>query len=166
LQEHLLRDCVDVFQLTELLLTPHASRPCHHWTARRIGGAVPVFKILVIDDDRASADALSAVLGVEGYNVRHAYGALEALDKIDGWAPDIVFLDISMPVHDGFATAKVLRRLNRTRRSVLVAHTALMEDYVRARSATDSFDAYCQKGTSVSQLLAMLRLYRQTSEHP
>jgi two-component system OmpR family response regulator len=115
-------------------------------------------KILVIDDDHASADALAAALNSEGHDVRQSYSALGAFMHIDGWAPAIVLLDISMPEHDGFSMARMLRRLDRTRDLVIIAVTALMEDYVRERCFPGSFDGYFQKGTPLITLLAFLRV--------
>ena len=69
-----------------------------------------------------------------------------------------------MPVHDGFATARVLRRLSATRDTILIAYTALVEDYVRQRDSRGALDAYCQKGAPLSTLLALIDDFRKSGE--
>ena len=64
---------------------------------------------LIIDDDAGIADALSAVLDQEGYQVRVApdgRAALELLDKEP--APQLIFVDLSMPGMDGYAFLRQL----------------------------------------------------------
>jgi two-component system OmpR family response regulator len=132
-------------------------RPFSRWTSRRASSDRFPRKILVVDDDRASADALAAALASEGHDIRYAYNAVGAFGQIDDWVPAIVLLDISMPEHDGFAMARMLRRFASTRNVVVIAVTALMEDYVRAHRSSGSLDGYFQKGTSITALLALLQ---------
>jgi two-component system, OmpR family, response regulator len=62
-----------------------------------------------------------------------------------------------MPEHDGFAMARTLRRFASTRNIVVIAVTALREDYVRAHGSSGGLDGYFQKGTSITALLALLQ---------
>ena len=75
---------------------------------------------------------------------------------IDGWVPHVVVLDISMPEHDGFATARVLRRISPTRNAGIIAFTALGEDYVRSKGLHAGFDGYCQKGNAPGVLVDLI----------
>jgi len=134
------------------------TRRFSRWTSRRTSSDRLPKKILVVDDDRASADALATALSSDGYDVRYAYSAVGAFGHIDRWVPAIVLLDISMPEHDGFAMARMLRRFASTRDVVVIAVTALMEDYVRAHRSSGSLDGYFQKGTSITALLALLQV--------
>ncbi len=81
---------------------------------------------------------------------------MDALQAIDGWVPHVVVLDISMPEHDGFATARVLRRISPTRNAGIIAFTALGEDYVRSKGVHAGFDGYCQKGNAPSVLVNLI----------
>jgi two-component system OmpR family response regulator len=66
-------------------------------------------------------------------------------------------LDISLPVHNGFAIARLLRRLKQTRDMVLVAHTAFIRDFVAGSSRPGEFDGYCQKGHPLKNLIGLIR---------
>lgn len=66
------------------------------------------FKILIVDDEPFNLDYLEQELDDLGYATLRAVNGQEALDKIKAEAPDLVLLDIMMPVMDGFA---VLARL-------------------------------------------------------
>src|SRR5262245_8453392 len=67
-------------------------------------GALPaVTSILIVEDDAATRDALTMVLSDEGYAVSSAANGLEAIDLLrQGAAPDLIILDLMMPVMDGW----------------------------------------------------------------
>ena len=56
---------------------------------------------LVVEDDPQIQRLLQESLQDEGYEVRAALNGREALDLLDGWLPDIILLDLLMPVMDG-----------------------------------------------------------------
>jgi CheY-like chemotaxis protein len=66
--------------------------------------------ILVVDDDPDILDALSEILEAEGYEVDRARHGQEALARIDQRRPDLILLDLMMPVMDGWEFAHALRR--------------------------------------------------------
>lgn len=62
-------------------------------------------RILVVEDDESLRDALLEVLGDEGHDVRaaaHGAEALETLETTDAWMPEVLVLDLMMPVMDAF----------------------------------------------------------------
>ena len=58
-------------------------------------------RILIVEDDRDLNNAYSIILRNEGYEVAEAYDGKEALDKLDDFAPDLILLDLLMPVMGG-----------------------------------------------------------------
>ena len=132
-------------------------RCCARWTTRpvRFTGNLPA--ILVVDDHEASGAALTAALGQEAMDARFAASGVQALELTRNWIPDVVVLDINMPLHDGFSTARVLRRIPSTRDAAIVAFTALDECEVRAKGLPAGFDGYCQKGQSPQDLVDMIQ---------
>ncbi|MDR5856686.1 response regulator [Caballeronia sp. LZ062] len=134
----------------------HSPR-CALWTNRSIDVDLPCWRILVVDDNASSAEALAAALTADGFETRIALSGVDALHAVDGWVPHIVILDISMPEHDGFATARVLRRIARTRDAGIIAFTALGEELVRTKGLHAGFDAYCQKGNSPATLVHLMQ---------
>ena len=57
--------------------------------------------VLVVEDDPALSDAFSIVLRKEGYEVVVAFNGKEALQKVDGSMPDLILLDLLMPIMGG-----------------------------------------------------------------
>ncbi|NJK80270.1 MAG: response regulator transcription factor [Chloroflexaceae bacterium] len=66
--------------------------------------------ILVIDDDLGIREMLEAILDFEGYGVTVVPGGIEALQRIEAKLPDLIILDIMMPIMDGYAVAAELER--------------------------------------------------------
>ena len=66
-------------------------------------------RILVADDDSSSLDVLTLALGAEGHEVLCASNGLEAYEMTASDKPDLVFLDVMMPVHNGYETCHLIR---------------------------------------------------------
>jgi two-component system, chemotaxis family, chemotaxis protein CheY len=65
--------------------------------------------ILVVDDDPDILDAVCDVLTGEGYRVARARNGREALERVSDERPDLILLDLMMPVMDGLAFARALK---------------------------------------------------------
>lgn len=131
------------------------TQKCLIWTRRRSLPSNRSSQVLVVDDNQNAARALAAYLSLEGMDVRDAGGCEEAMDIVSTWRPDVVVLDIMMPVHDGFDTARALR--GRFHRAIsIVAFTALDSAHVAVHTAGKLFDGYCQKGASPARLVNVL----------
>ncbi|MCL4695179.1 MAG: response regulator, partial [Candidatus Hydrogenedentes bacterium] len=68
-----------------------------------------VARILVADDDTASLDVMALALTAEGHEVSCATNGQEAYELTLHDKPDLVFLDIMMPVYSGYETCELLR---------------------------------------------------------
>jgi two-component system, OmpR family, response regulator len=66
-------------------------------------------RVLVVDDDRAIVDALTAVLEEEGFSVRTAFNGRDALESALEERPALVLSDIAMPGLDGISLARRLQ---------------------------------------------------------
>lgn len=129
---------------------------CALWTDRSVDADLQQWRILVVDDNPHSAEALAAALASEGFDTRFALSGVDALHAVNDWSPHIIILDISMPEHDGFATARVLRRIARTRDAGIIAFTALGEELVKTQGLHAGFDGYCQKGNPPAALVRLI----------
>jgi len=65
--------------------------------------------VLVVDDDPDILEAICEILGMEGYRVAQARHGAEALARVAAERPDVILLDLMMPVMDGVAFAEALR---------------------------------------------------------
>jgi DNA-binding NarL/FixJ family response regulator len=117
-------------------------------------------RVLVVDDAANLRELLTVLLEVEDdFEVVAAVGdGAQALTKADELEPDIVLLDIAMPVMDGFAALPELRR--RLPDASIVIFSAYEEREKAERALTDGADIYIEKGTSVINLVAQIRELR------
>ena len=66
--------------------------------------------VLVVDDDPDILEALSEILEAEGFEIRRARNGKEALEKLEPDAPQLILLDLMMPVMDGWEFAQRMRQ--------------------------------------------------------
>jgi CheY-like chemotaxis protein len=132
------------------------------WTSRSLHVRDRAPRVLIVDDNSNAADALAAYLGSAKLNTAAVYGGAAAIAACCVWRPDVVLLDISMPVIDGFAVAKALRSNARTSAAIIVALTAHDESFVTRNATPSDFDAYCQKGLVLDSLATLLASLTQT----
>ena len=66
-------------------------------------------KILLVDDDPDFVNAVSMILKSKKYEVAIAYDGKEGLAKVKGERPDLIVLDVMMPVKDGYAVCRELK---------------------------------------------------------
>lgn len=72
-------------------------------------GAKPMFKILIVEDDRELRQLFQHVLTKNGYSVRGVSNGQEALDALEQDYSDLIISDIMMPVMDGYQLVQALR---------------------------------------------------------
>lgn len=121
----------------------------------RLQNGAPI-RVLVVDDSRPSADALSAYLQAGGMSVRTVYHGSDALKEARAWIPDCIVLDVAMPGLSGIGVAVALRRIEATGKIPLLAYTAFdTADYLREMSEA-GFDAVCRKPAELTQLEGMI----------
>ncbi|PTL78369.1 response regulator [Vitiosangium sp. GDMCC 1.1324] len=66
--------------------------------------------VLVVDDDPDILEALSEILEAEGFEIRRARNGKEALDRLEPDPPQLILLDLMMPVMDGWEFAQRMRQ--------------------------------------------------------
>lgn len=117
-------------------------------------------KILVVDDNEDAAESLAALLSINGHDTRMAHDGNNAVKVAEGFRPDIVFLDIGMPMLDGHETAKLIRQQPWGKEMVLVALTGWGQSEDRRRSKDAGFNHHLVKPADpevVEKLLSSLR---------
>jgi DNA-binding NarL/FixJ family response regulator len=120
-------------------------------------------RVLVVDDAANLRELLTVLLDVEDdfEVVGTAADGVQALEKAESLKPDIVLLDLAMPVMDGLQALPGLRERLPGSRIVIFSgfeHEALAREALAAGA-----DAYIEKGTSVMQLVARLRQLRTSA---
>jgi two-component system response regulator MprA len=122
-------------------------------------------RLLIAEDDRAVRDSLTRALELEGYAVTAVGDGAQALDAVGATAPDVVVLDVSMPIVDGLTVCKVLRADGN--RVPILMLTARTETRDRVAGLDAGADDYLPKPFELDELLARLRaLLRRTQADP
>jgi CheY-like chemotaxis protein len=112
--------------------------------------------VLVVDDNRDSADSMTLLVDMLGHHARAAYDGPGALDSFEAHRPQVVLLDLSMPGMTGF---DVIRRMRDDRKRVIVAAmTGLGSDEDMARTRAAGFDAHLVKPVDLPELERVLAL--------
>ena len=108
--------------------------------------------LLVADDNRLSRELVRDVLESADCRVFEAANGQEVIDRLEAACPDLVLLDLEMPVKDGFAALVEIRRHPRFSDIPVMAVTAkaMLLDHDRIRAA--GFDAYITKPIDIVQL--------------
>ena len=113
--------------------------------------------ILVADDNAISRELIREILASDDCRVVEAENGIEALERTAEVRPDLVLLDIQMPIMDGFAVIRELRRDDRFLRLPVVALTASAMKNDRERALAAGFDEYITKPIRAATLRVQVR---------
>jgi PAS domain S-box-containing protein len=134
-------------------------------SAQRGKPNLPRIKILVVDDNRDSADSMSMLLESFGAEVEVAYDGTSALERVAAFQPKLVLLDLRMPGIDGFEVARKLRESPPTRHLKLVALSGWGQKEDIERSYASGFDLHLVKPASIDALRALIPRSEVASIH-
>lgn len=121
-------------------------------------------RILVADDNRDAAHTLAMMLDLEGHDVRTAHDGLETLAIGQLFKPELVLLDIAMPVLNGYQTARQIRDRSWGRDVYLVALTAWGHDSDRRAALENGFADHIVKPASLDRLRHVINVARAGSD--
>lgn len=126
-------------------------------------GDVAPLRILLVDDNRDSADSLAMLLEFKGHTVRIAYEGQQALDVAPRFAPHLAVIDLAMPKMDGFATIAGLHAMPELGNTMYAAMTGFGHPTDRERTREAGFDVHLVKPVELAlfdDLLAQVETRR------
>jgi CheY-like chemotaxis protein len=109
-------------------------------------------KVLIAEDNAVNRELLCELLELRGYTVSEACDGEEALRMVEQSQPDILLLDIGMPLLDGFAVVRKIRENPRWASLAVVAVTAYAMQGDRERILDSKFDGYLSKPVNARAL--------------
>ena len=112
--------------------------------------------VLIAEDNPTNRELLRELLEMRGYIVSEACNGQEALAMVEQATPDILLLDIGMPLLDGFAVVRKLRENPRFTSLPVVAVTAYAMQGDREKIMDSGFDGYLSKPVNSSSLVQEL----------
>ena len=113
--------------------------------------------IVIADDNAISRELMRELLETSGHVIREAVNGRNALDLIRQSVPDLVFLDLQMPLQDGFSVIRELRNDSRFRKLPVVAVTASAMIGDRERAIAAGFDSYIAKPIDLCEVEAQVQ---------
>ena len=116
--------------------------------------------VLVVDDVEINRELLRATLEKQGHSVMMAQNGQEAVDQFKQNSFDIIFMDMQMPILDGYGAVSKIREIERDRNSVrtpIVAMTAYAMQGDREKCLAGDMDEYLSKPVRTSEIIATLR---------
>ena len=113
-------------------------------------------RILLAEDNDMNRDMLSRRLARRGHRVQAVADGRAALDAVLADSPDVVLLDLALPVMDGWEVVRRIREAPGVRRTPVVALTAHALEEDRARALAAGCDAFDVKPIDFERLLATL----------
>ncbi len=121
------------------------------------GSQRPRRRVLLIDDNVDLATTTAALLGTLGHSVQYCHDGPEALRLVDEVQPEVVFIDIGLPIMSGHDVARALRQKSGGENLLLVAMTGFGQAEDRRRSREAGFDIHLVKPVSLDTLAEVLQ---------
>jgi len=125
---------------------------------------MPSKNILVVEDDRALAGVLEYNLSSEGFNVTCAMDGQDALNQARTKSPDLVLLDVMIPLVDGVQVCRQLRSEPSTMNTPIIMLTAKGEETDQVVGFSVGADDYVTKPFSVRVLLERVKALLRRNE--
>lgn len=113
-------------------------------------------RVLIVDDNRDSADSLAMLLEITGNKTFLAHDGLEALDAIEKYRPEVVLLDIGLPKLDGHEVCRRVREKSWGKDIVIIALTGWGQEDDRRKSEEAGFNGHLVKPVDYDNLLSLL----------
>jgi len=127
--------------------------------ARRVVGLdadQPVYRLLVVEDRDANRKLLVNILAPLGFEVREAINGQEAIEIWEHWEPHLIWMDLRMPVMDGYEATKRIKATFQGQATVIIALTASAFEQDRALILSEGCDDFVRKPFREEEIFDML----------
>jgi DNA-binding response OmpR family regulator len=116
-------------------------------------------RVLIVDDELPLVRLLTQAFRQEGFQVSTAGNGIECMNKVAGFRPDVILMDIMMPRLDGIDATRLIRRQNGLDRTYVVALSARTDEGTKRKMMEAGADLYLEKPFVVSRLLESIRAH-------
>lgn len=119
---------------------------------RKLLAGSPEVQVLVVDDQEDNRTLMMELLGMVGFVVRLASNGLEAVETFRSWQPQLILMDVKMPVMGGQEAIRLIREMPLGRRVKIIAVTASAFEEDREKAQNWGADSYLRKPFLENQL--------------
>ncbi|HET9212247.1 MAG TPA: ATP-binding protein [Thermoanaerobaculia bacterium] len=151
-----------VFTVTLPLLQPREATRELPIAVQPAGAATPSpplagLRVLAVEDDESTLDALTELLSLQGADVAPAASVSQALETLEGFDPDVLVSDIGMPERDGYELIREVRALGHDATDLpAVAVTAFASPEDRQRALAAGFQVHLAKPVDPRELTSVI----------
>lgn len=117
----------------------------------------PVLRVLVVDDHELTRFSLKLALSSQRNIelVGLASNGKEAIEMVERYRPDVIILDLQMPVMDGLSASTHIKSIEPNIQ--IIAYSSVDDPQIEVMSQTARIDAFCKKDTATKDLIALVR---------
>jgi two-component system, cell cycle response regulator DivK len=115
-----------------------------------------MIRILVVEDNDLNREMLTSRLRRNGYETEIAVNGKDALSMVEQFKPDLILMDMNLPVMDGWEATRALKKNAGTRRIPIIGLSAHAHEMDIIKSMNAGCDAYETKPVDMPQLLAVI----------
>jgi DNA-binding response OmpR family regulator len=114
-------------------------------------------KILIADDEQSIVVPLEFLMQQKGYQVAVAYNGEEAIEKVISFGPDLILLDIMLPIIDGFEVCQMIRSNPNWKDIKIIFVSAMGREVDIAKGLALGADAYITKPFANAEIIQKVR---------
>ena len=123
------------------------------------------YRILLVEDDANVSNLIEEILGEE-YETVCLYNGFEALEDIDEIEPDLILMDIMMPIFDGYDACRSLRKDARYANTPILVVTGISDEDLERKAGEFGIAAVIRKPFTPEQLLTQVKNSLQSLDNP
>ncbi|HVY53826.1 MAG TPA: response regulator [Gammaproteobacteria bacterium] len=120
---------------------------------------MPNKSILIVEDNPINLKLVYVLLSTEGYKVKFATDAEEALIMLREFHPALILMDLQLPGMDGLQLTKILKENPQTKDTIIIALTAYAMKGDEEKALNAGCDSYITKPISINNLLSTIERY-------
>jgi PAS domain S-box-containing protein len=119
----------------------------------------PIYRLLVTEDKETNRRLLVKLLEPLGFEVKEAVNGQEALEVWERWEPHLIWMDMRMPVMDGYEATRQIKATTKGQATVIIALTATAFEEDRERVLSEGCDDFMRKPFRQDEIFDMLAKY-------
>lgn len=121
-------------------------------------------RILLVDDDEDIVELLTYNLEKEGYKVASAYNGQEAIEKAEDFSPELILMDIMMPVLDGIEAGRRIKSNDKLKSIHIIYLTARAEEFSEIAAFDAGADDFLTKPIKPRALMSRINAFFRREE--
>lgn len=115
-----------------------------------------VSRILLVDDMPSSLETMAMLFELQGFEVKTAKNGEEAVASVRSFQPDLILMDLQMPVKDGYEATKEIRAISDLKQPEIVALSGWDLDRIEDKIKEAGFDKVLTKPVSSADIKALV----------